>query len=93
MRLHITRPNSLFCRSHARQLSTASPLVIGIRREDPSRLWERRVPLTPQAVKSLISQEGVKVLLQPCARRVFATEEYTNVGTSDSSSSLLSHLL
>jgi Alanine dehydrogenase/PNT, N-terminal domain len=84
MRLHTAKRNFLFCSHHARQLSlsTASPLVIGIRREDPSRLWERRVPLTPQAVQSLVSQEGVKVLLQPCARRVFATDEYTRVSTN-----------
>ncbi|KAJ3763962.1 Saccharopine dehydrogenase-domain-containing protein [Lentinula raphanica] len=31
-----------------------TPLIIGIRREDPSRVWERRVPLTPADVKALV---------------------------------------
>ncbi|CAG8733064.1 11885_t:CDS:2, partial [Acaulospora colombiana] len=65
----------------SRGFATASaPLTLGIRREDPSRIWERRVPLTPQAVSSLIRDEGVRVLLQPCARRIFPTQEYLNVG-------------
>jgi alpha-aminoadipic semialdehyde synthase len=64
----------------SRRFATASaPLTVGIRREDPSRIWERRVPLTPDAVSSLIRDEGVRVLLQPCARRVFPTQEYLNV--------------
>lgn len=86
MRLHTARRNLVSRSRHSRHLATSSPLVIGIRREDPSRIWERRVPLTPDAVKSLVSQHGVKVLLQPCARRVFPTYEYTNVGAQVSES-------
>lgn len=93
MRLHTARRNFVLGSHHARQLSTTSPLVIGIRREDPSRLWERRVPLIPQAVSSLISQEGVKVLLQPCARRVFATEEYTRIGAEVADSLQSAHVI
>src|SRR4051812_35197250 len=92
MRLHASRRNLVLRSRHSRQLATISPLVIGIRREDPSRLWERRVPLTPDAVKSLISDGGVKVILQPCARRVFPTSEYTNVSNNVLQVSLLSDL-
>ncbi|KAG8832376.1 hypothetical protein FRC17_001423 [Serendipita sp. 399] len=66
--------------------STSSTLTLGIRREDPSRIWERRVPLIPEAVQSLISEEGIRVLIQPCSRRVFPTEEYLKVGAQVSES-------
>lgn len=75
-------PRQSFLRARpSRGFATASaPLTLGIRREDPSRIWERRAPLTPQAVSSLIRDEGVRVLLQPCARRIFPAQEYLNVG-------------
>ena len=59
-----------------RALSTKP--IIGIRREDPQRLWERRCPLTPDAVEQLVN-EGVSVLVQPCERRVFKTEDFVKV--------------
>jgi hypothetical protein len=78
---------------HARFLATRPALTLGIRREDPSRIWERRVPLTPKAVQSLISEERVRVLLQPCARRVFPTEEYVKVSNKLYRLTLLTHLI
>lgn len=54
-------------------------VVLGIRREDPARIWERRCPLTPEAVERLVHEEGVEVLVQPCERRVFKTEEFVKV--------------
>ena len=54
-------------------------------------MWERRAPLSPKHV-SLLSREGFKVLVQPCARRVFANEEYERAGaivTEDISSAPL----
>jgi alanine dehydrogenase len=52
--------------------------LLGIRREDKNT-FERRVPLTPQAVSSL-ADEGVHVTLQPAPRRTFLDEEYRAVG-------------
>ncbi|KAF9067905.1 Saccharopine dehydrogenase-domain-containing protein [Rhodocollybia butyracea] len=63
------------------------PLVIGIRREDPSRIWERRVPLTPEDVRDIIKsfrneQRGIdlEIHIQPCSRRIFTNEQYSAVG-------------
>jgi alpha-aminoadipic semialdehyde synthase len=41
-------------------------VVIGIRREDKN-LWERRAPLTPDQVESLIRAHGIEVRVQPSA--------------------------
>ncbi|KAJ9470716.1 Alpha-aminoadipic semialdehyde synthase [Diplonema papillatum] len=52
--------------------------VIGIRREDKNE-WERRVPLTPQHVSTLVN-DGLKVLVQPSSIRAFSNEEYAEAG-------------
>lgn len=52
--------------------------TLGIRAEDPTRLWERRCPLTPDAVARLIA-DGVQVVVQPCNRRVFKDREFVEV--------------
>jgi len=54
-------------------------LTVGLRREDPLRIWERRAPLTPDAVNILVEQEGVEVILEPCERRIFTNREYEMV--------------
>lgn len=60
--------------------STHTPrIVIGIRREDPQRIWERRCPLTPEVVEELIQEDDVEVLVQPCERRIFKAEEFIKV--------------
>lgn len=59
--------------------STSSTVTVGIRREDSERIWERRCPLTPEAVHELVSREGVRVLVQPCDRRVFSAQDFMNV--------------
>jgi hypothetical protein len=41
--------------------------------------WERRAPLDPKTVGSLV-QRGVQVLVQPSNRRVFTNEEYADAG-------------
>ena len=51
----------------------------GIRREDKNK-WERRVPLTPDHVRSLIAQLGVKVLVQPSNLRIFPDAAYVDAG-------------
>ncbi|KAK2465033.1 hypothetical protein APHAL10511_003109 [Amanita phalloides] len=57
-------------------------LTIGIRREDPRRIWERRAPLTPDHVHHLVSEKNVQVHVQPCNRRVFPVTEYLNAGAT-----------
>lgn len=64
----------------ARTLHTtaSTSATLGIRAEDPARRWERRAPLSPAAVAKLVSQ-GVKVLVQPCEKRVFVDSAYEKV--------------
>ncbi|MAE71650.1 MAG: hypothetical protein CME06_14425 [Gemmatimonadetes bacterium] len=52
---------------------------VGIRREDKNE-WERRVPLTPAAVGSLVASGKAEVLVQPSPARVFGDEEYLRAG-------------
>jgi saccharopine dehydrogenase (NAD+, L-lysine-forming) len=54
-------------------------LTIGIRREDKNE-WERRVPLTPKQTAELIAAHGLRVLVQPSPRRIFADHEYEEAG-------------
>ncbi|KAI6001939.1 Saccharopine dehydrogenase-domain-containing protein, partial [Pisolithus albus] len=65
-----------------RSLATVAPpkLTVGIRREDSARIWERRCPLTPDAVQELVQQDGVDVLVQPCDRRVFPVDHFLKAG-------------
>lgn len=51
---------------------------IGLRREDKSR-WERRAPLTPDAVKKLIQETGTKVYVQSSTKRIFSDKAYSDV--------------
>ncbi|KAJ1482943.1 hypothetical protein T484DRAFT_1802419, partial [Baffinella frigidus] len=57
--------------------------TLGIVRECYSK-WERRAPLTPSNVAQLVKEgvrvEGVRVLVQPCDRRVFGNGEYEKAG-------------
>ncbi len=52
--------------------------VIAIRHEDKYKM-ERRAALTPKHVKQLVDQ-GVEILVEPSAKRVFSDEEYRNAG-------------
>ena len=52
--------------------------ILGIRRENKNK-WERRVALTPEAVKKLVEM-GVKVLFQPCNLRCYTNKEYIDAG-------------
>ncbi|ESK83942.1 saccharopine dehydrogenase (nadp+ l-glutamate-forming) [Moniliophthora roreri MCA 2997] len=58
------------------------PLTIGIRREDPTRIWERRAPLTPDSVYELVKDKGVEVHVEGCERRIFKDEEYIKAGAT-----------
>lgn len=52
--------------------------VVGIRRETKNR-WERRAPLTPHHVRSLV-RKGIAVVVQPSQIRIFTDEEYHRAG-------------
>ncbi|EEB95076.1 hypothetical protein MPER_06012 [Moniliophthora perniciosa FA553] len=58
------------------------PLTIGIRREDPTRIWERRAPLTPDSVYELVKDKAVQVHVEGCDRRIFKDEEYIKAGAT-----------
>lgn len=63
-------------------LNGRSLTTLGIRREDPARVWERRVPLTPEAVGSLLStskQGDLEVEVESCRRRCFPDDLYQQV--------------
>jgi hypothetical protein len=82
---HLSRPlNKRACSLPARRtLATVSPehtkVVVGIRREDPSRIWERRCPVTPDEVAQLVQRLNVDVLIQNCDRRVFPVDHFIKV--------------
>ncbi|OJA21128.1 hypothetical protein AZE42_04358 [Rhizopogon vesiculosus] len=83
---HLSRPLSKrTCSLPARRaLATVSPehtkVIVGIRREDPSRIWERRCPVTPDEVAQLIQRLDVDVLIQDCDRRVFPIDHFIKAG-------------
>lgn len=52
--------------------------TLGIRREDKNE-WERRVPLTPDAVRRLV-EGGIDVVVQPSAIRIFADQAFRSAG-------------
>jgi alpha-aminoadipic semialdehyde synthase len=54
--------------------------TIGICREVYSK-WERRCPLTPSHVARLVNEHGMRVLVQPSAKRIFADQEFVDAGT------------
>ena len=58
--------------------STVPNNVLAIRREESS-VWERRAPINPNHVESLV-RKGVKVLVQPSTRRAYSMPEYERAG-------------
>ncbi|CAE6370638.1 unnamed protein product [Rhizoctonia solani] len=58
----------------------AAKVTIGLRREDPARIWERRTPLPPNIVRELVDELGVEVLVEECERRVWGNHEYAKAG-------------
>jgi alpha-aminoadipic semialdehyde synthase len=53
--------------------------IIGIRREDKN-LWERRVPLIPSHIATLIRENDVEFHVQPSRIRAFRDKEFEHVG-------------
>lgn len=53
---------------------------LAIRRENKS-VWERRVPLSPFQVQSLLSENPfLRIIVQPSGLRVFSDQEYSLAG-------------
>ena len=52
---------------------------IGIRRENKNK-WERRVPLTPEQVRQLVSDLQAQVIVQPSDHRIFDLQQYADAG-------------
>nr|XP_019010907.1 alpha-aminoadipic semialdehyde synthase [Kwoniella pini CBS 10737]OCF49688.1 alpha-aminoadipic semialdehyde synthase [Kwoniella pini CBS 10737] len=63
-------------------LSKRDLTTLGLRREDPKRIWERRTALTPGAVRELLSEQNgeLAVEVESCARRCFSDSLYTEAG-------------
>ena len=55
------------------------PSTIGIVRETKNK-WERRVPLTPDDLKKLLSENSFKTIIQPSGNRIFPNDNYIKVG-------------
>ncbi|WVQ99333.1 hypothetical protein IAU59_006466 [Kwoniella sp. CBS 9459] len=86
--LPLTRPSRLagfrsLHPTYRRYLTT-----LGLRREDPKRIWERRTALTPAAVKQLLEEQNIggeeelKVQVESCKRRCFPDARYAEAGAS-----------
>jgi alpha-aminoadipic semialdehyde synthase len=54
-------------------------VTIGIRREDKNE-WERRVPLVPADLATLVKNPGLDFTIQPSDIRVFKDDEFRQVG-------------
>ena len=54
---------------------------IGIRRETKSD-WERRAPLTPRHVTTLVRDHGLSVAIEPSVKRAFDDEAYVRAGAT-----------
>ena len=55
--------------------------AIGVLAESYSK-WERRAPLTPSHVKTIVERLKVNVLVQPSTKRIFTDAEYSAAGAS-----------
>ncbi len=53
--------------------------VIGIRREDKN-IWEKRVPLTPAQVATLVRDSNIRFKIQKSNIRIFPDDEYLKAG-------------
>ncbi|KEP50673.1 putative saccharopine dehydrogenase (NADP+, L-glutamate-forming) [Rhizoctonia solani 123E] len=64
---------------HRTLFRRAEKVIVGLRREDPGRTWERRTPLTPDVVEDLV-ESGAEVLVEECERRVWRNDDYAKAG-------------
>ncbi len=56
-------------------------ISLGILRETKS-FWERRTPLVPNDVKSLVQKYPVDIFIQPSERRIYSEKEYIDAGAT-----------
>ncbi|KAF8888387.1 Saccharopine dehydrogenase-domain-containing protein [Gymnopilus junonius] len=63
-----------------RQAKGPGRVKIGMRAEDAQRIWERRAPLTPQAVYQLTSSGRATVEVVSSSKRIFHDMEYRKAG-------------
>ena len=54
-------------------------MIIGIRRENKNE-WEKRTPIIPEDIKSLIEKYGLRTIVQPSKIRAFNDDEYKSSG-------------
>lgn len=69
--------------SSSRFTRTMSAFVLGIRAEDPRRLWERRVPCLPADVAKLLgdpSLQPLRIIVQPSEKRCVPDSAYIEAG-------------
>lgn len=59
--------------------TTTTTTRLGIRAEDKHRKWERRAPLTPTAVDSLLSQHQLEIYVESDSRRIYSDHQYSQV--------------
>ena len=59
--------------------------IIGIRREDKN-IWEKRVPLIPEDVKSLLTKNELEIVIQPSSIRIFPDKSFRESGAQISES-------
>jgi alpha-aminoadipic semialdehyde synthase len=72
------RAASCFARRTFSSKGSGEAGVVAIRREEYN-VWERRAPLNPQHVSTLV-REGYKVIVQPSTRRAYTMSEYEAAG-------------
>lgn len=53
--------------------------IVGIRREDKNQ-WEGRVPISPEDMKIIMEEHGIRFIVQPSPIRTFSDEEYQHAG-------------
>lgn len=56
-----------------------SKYIIGILRET-STAWERRVTFTPDAVRNLIENHHIQIIIQSSSNRCFSDSQYKEAG-------------
>ena len=72
------RVRTVLFASNLSSKSAATSKTLAIRREESS-VWERRAPINPSHVETLV-RKGVKVLVQPSTRRAYSMPEYERSG-------------
>jgi len=80
---HVSRHHTMLrLRPHniKRALHTTARVegILGIRKEDPARTYERRAPLCPDSVKDLV-REGHVVLVEKSGKRIYRDQAYERV--------------